>query len=108
MSTIVRSRADRASAGSAREPLSPRAVRVRNACLRDAAVRLDLAVPDDAELSALSPHISLADVLERWRVDQRPGDAGAAVRNRPRYLRRTAWAAAITLIGLACSYGSAA
>jgi hypothetical protein len=107
MSTIVRSRADRASAGSAREPLTARAARLRNACLRDAAARLGLAVPDDAELNALPAHTSLAEVVERWRIEQAPGDSGIGVRPRPRFLRRTTWAAAITLIGLALSYGSA-
>ncbi|HEX2168498.1 MAG TPA: hypothetical protein VHG09_14785 [Longimicrobiales bacterium] len=105
MSTIVRSRADRASAGSAREPLTARAVRVRNACLRDAAARLGMPVPEDAELNALSAHASLADTIERWRGVHGAGGTAVGVRARPRFLQRTAWAAVITLLGLAFSYG---
>jgi hypothetical protein len=39
--------------------LAPRAVRMRNACVRHAAARLGIAVPGDRELSALPDDTSL-------------------------------------------------
>jgi hypothetical protein len=102
MSTIGR--------GSRRaRPLTPRAVRMRNACVCHAAERLGLAVPGTEELRALSDDAGLRDAVEWWKA-QAPGAAAAPrsrSRSRRRFALKTGLVAAVTLLGLAFSYGQA-
>lgn len=131
MSTIVRSssgsrggRADRGDRGDrldgpdgargarrggreSQRPLAGRALRVRNACVCHAAVRLGLPAPTDAELRELPADAGLGEAVEWWRARapgalefaERPAGLGLAV--------RTAVVVGVTLIGLAFSYGQA-
>jgi hypothetical protein len=97
MSTIVRGRRSR--------PLAPRAVRMRNACVQHAAERLGLPVPGAGDLSALADDASLRDAVAWWQA-RAPGAVGAS-RSRPRgrLVLKTGLITAVTLLGLAFSYG---
>jgi hypothetical protein len=85
--------------------LAPRAIRVRNACVRHAAAQLGLEVPGDRELRALSEDTRLRDAMAWWEAR-----AGSAVAEPARIsgsplLLRAAVASAVVLLGLAFSYG---
>lgn len=108
MSTIVRSSPDSRGGRAARESqgaLTARALRVRNACLRRAAVRLGLRIPDDAELRALPADVTMTEAIRRWKAVQQ--DAEFAAPAGPGLLLRTAFVTAVTLLALALSYGRA-
>lgn len=97
MSTTGRSRR-----GS--RPLTPRAVRVRNACVRRAAETLGLDVPGAGELSALADDTSLRDAVEWWQARAGSAVAQTARVGGRRLMLRAAVATAVTLLGLAFSY----
>lgn len=99
MSTIVRGRRAR--------PLAPRAVRVRNACVRHAAERLGLAVPGNEVLSALADDMTLRDAVEWWKARAPGAAAESQSRSGGRLVLKTAWIMTVALLGLAFSYGQA-
>ena len=87
--------------------LSSRAMRVRNACVCHAAVRLGLPVPTDAELRELPGDAALGEAVEWWKR-RAPGvgeveGSGAGVS----LALRAAVVVGVTLMGLAFSYGQA-
>jgi hypothetical protein len=89
-------------------PLAPRAVRMRNACVRHAAAKLGLELPGDRDLSALADDTNLRDAVAWWQA-QAPAvvaeaDAGAARSQRRPVLLRAAVVTAVTLLGLVFSY----
>lgn len=102
MSTIVPDR-KRARARA----FVPRAVRVRNACVRHAARSLGLPVPDSAALSALADGASLRDSIEWWKSQVPDGAAVVPADAAGRPLLKAVWIASITLLGLAFSFGQA-
>jgi hypothetical protein len=99
-------RADRSPRTSQRQ-LTGRALRVRNAFVRHAAVRLGLPAPTAAELRDLPGDAGLGEAVEWWRA-RAPG-ALEVVESRTGigFALRTALIMGVTLVGLALSYGRA-
>lgn len=92
--------------GHNRRSLAPRAVRMRNACVRHAARSLGLPVPDSAALRALPDDASLRDALSWWRTRVTGVSArAAAAETAGMRLLRFAWMTTVMLLGLAFSYG---
>jgi hypothetical protein len=106
MSTTARSSKPIRSGRAADRPLTARAVRVRNACLRHAAVRLGLRIPDDAELTALRPDASLTEAVQWLGSAQPTPDISIVGPSRPRLLLRAGFAATVMLLALVLSYGT--
>lgn len=86
--------------------ITPRTVRMRNACVRHAAERLGLAAPDDDDLRSLADDVSLRDAIAWWQASA-PGAVAAAPPRPGRLVLRTGLITAVTLLGLALSYGRA-
>jgi hypothetical protein len=100
--TANRDTSKRASGGA----LAPRAVRVRNAVLQHAAVRLGLPMPANEELAELPADASLAELVDRWRARHAPDTVPRRTRGRrSRLVLKAAWVTVITVLGLALSYG---
>ncbi|HSK19196.1 MAG TPA: hypothetical protein VK912_08650 [Longimicrobiales bacterium] len=80
---------------------------MRNACVRHAAERLGLALPGDEELRALADDVSLRDAVEWWKANA-PGAVAETTPPRPgRVVLKAGFAMAVTVLGLALSYGRA-
>lgn len=79
---------------------------MRNACVRHAADRLGLALPDDDDLRALADDVSLRDAIVWWQASA-PGAVAVAQPHAGRVVMRSGLIAAVTLLGLALSYGRA-
>ena len=80
---------------------------MRNACVRHAAERLGLAPPGDEELRSLADDVSLREAIQWWKVNA-PGAVAEIAPPRPgRLMLRAGLAMAVTVIGLALSYGRA-
>jgi hypothetical protein len=80
---------------------------MRNACVRHAAERLGLAVPGDDEMRVLADDVSLREAVEWWKASA-PGAVADTTPPRPRRLvLKTGLAMAVTVLGLALSYGRA-
>ena len=80
---------------------------MRNACVRHAAERLGLTPPGDEELRVLADDVSLREAVEWWKVNA-PGAVVTLAPPRPRRLvLKTGLAMAVTVLGLALSYGRA-
>jgi hypothetical protein len=108
MSTIARSRRQRAAVARDTAPLAPRALRLRNLCLRRLAALRGLTPPGRDDLAALPEHARLADALEWWQATarSRSGDvAHATAARRPsaraRLMAKAAVAASVALLALA-------
>jgi hypothetical protein len=84
-------------------PLTPRGIRVRNACVQHAASQLGLDVPGSEELRALPDDAGLREAVEWWQR-KTPGVVAAPVQRRSQVLLRVAVVSAVTLLGLALSY----
>jgi hypothetical protein len=112
MSTTGRADTVPQRAAPADAGLTPRALRVRNACVQHAAARLGLPVPDRDDLAALDSDASLARSVEWWRartVRDQPTVQEPALLPPRRSTRalRTAWVSAAVVLALALSYGTA-
>ncbi|MBR9989418.1 MAG: hypothetical protein KFH98_06650 [Gemmatimonadetes bacterium] len=108
MSTIDRGRRARSSRTAPDGGLrAARAVRVRNACVRHAAERLGLPIPGDEELRALADDVSLRDAVEWWSARAEGVVHEARSTSRGRLALRTGLITAVTVLGLAFSYGRA-
>lgn len=92
-----------------RDTLMPRTVRVRNALLRQAAAQLGLSVPDAEHLRGIPDHMSLHEAVRWWQAQAAPGDTESATPRpwRPHLALRMACITAITVLGLALTYGRA-
>lgn len=88
-------------------PLTPRAVRMRNACVCHAAARLGLAAPGDEDLRALADDASLRDAVEWWKARAPGAVAESRSPSGRRLVLKTGLVTAVTLLGLAFSYGRA-
>jgi hypothetical protein len=103
--TVPSSPTPRSRVRAAREPLTARAKRMRDACVCHAAARLGLPVPTDADLRAMPADARLGEAFEWWRVSV-GGDVGVVdVGRRMNVVLRVGVITAVTLIGLALSYG---
>jgi hypothetical protein len=110
MSTIVRSSSNSRTGRGARQsqqPLTARALRVRNACVCHAAARLGLRAPTDAELRELPGDARLGEAVEWWRA-RAPGAVDIAESGTGVSLGlKTTLIMAITLFGLVFTCGQA-
>ena len=107
MSTIDRASRARVRTSRGRESFAARALRMRNACVRHAAARLGLALPTDEDLRALGGDVGLRGAVEWWQ-DNAPGAvAEKADPRRGRLVLKAGLAMAVTVLGLALSYGRA-
>jgi hypothetical protein len=105
MSTTARNSPPSRSGRAGDRSLTARAVRVRNACLRHAATRLGMRVPEDAELTALGPDATLTQAVQ-WLQQEGPAPVTSeVVRTAPPFFLRAGCAAVVTLLGLALSFG---
>ena len=73
MSTTVRSR----DAHRRDLPLAPRAVRIRNVCLRAIARKRGLPEPAASDLAELQPDVTLASAIRWWERVQREMDTAS-------------------------------
>lgn len=84
--------------------LGPRAIRMRNACVRHVAKELGLPVPGVEELRPLAHDTSLTDAVAWWQAKARGALAGPPRPPGRPLLQRVAVVTVITLLGLALSY----
>lgn len=107
MSTTGRGRRRPRGGAAGDGRLSPRGVRMRNACVRHAADRLGLERPDEQDLRSLRDDTSLREAIEWWQDRAAAATAESSARSARAPLVRAAVVTAVTVLGLALSYGRA-
>jgi hypothetical protein len=103
-------RSDDGRSDAAGRTLTTRVVRLRDVCVQHVAARLGLPVPERADLAEAPPDATLREAVHWWKArapeESAAGAAGRARASPARLVLKTAWMTAITVLGLALSYGT--